>query len=200
MPMTRQVGQAAANSYRTAAREANGSMEWQRLRAEYQRLRREFVSCGLDLSYTMATFAALDPRDEEFRLKCRNMGRKGYSAVLRLMAGDLACTAGPEIEAKINRLRAVLGGQERPLELVPPTRTSEPVPQPDARPDAILTRRELEVLRCIAQGCSTKQAAGNLGITFKTAACHRYRIMEKLGIHETASLVRYAIRSGLVPA
>jgi DNA-binding CsgD family transcriptional regulator len=199
MPITRQIGQAAANSYRTAG-EANGGMEWRRLRAEYQRLRREFVSCGLDLSYTMATFSGLDPSDEEFRLKCRNMGRKGYSAVLRLMAGDRACTAGPEIEAKINRLRAVLGGQERPLEFVPPARTSEPVPRPDARPDTILTHRELEVLRCIAQGCSTKQAAGNLGITFKTAACHRYRIMEKLGIHETASLVRYAIRSGLVPA
>jgi len=63
-----------------------------------------------------------------------------------------------------------------------------------------LTRRETEVLRYIAQGHSTKQVAVLLGITFKTAACHRYRVMDKLGIHETANLVRYAIRQGMVEA
>jgi DNA-binding NarL/FixJ family response regulator len=63
-----------------------------------------------------------------------------------------------------------------------------------------LTRREMEVLKYIAAGYSTKQVAGLLGITFKTAACHRYRVMDKLGIHETASLVRYAIRHGMIPA
>ena len=64
----------------------------------------------------------------------------------------------------------------------------------------VLTKREVEVLRAIAQGHSTKQVAGLLGITFKTAACHRYRIMGKLGIHDAVSLVRYAIRNGLISA
>jgi DNA-binding CsgD family transcriptional regulator len=63
-----------------------------------------------------------------------------------------------------------------------------------------LTPREVEVLTRIAEGHSTKQIAGMLGITFKTAACHRYRVMDKLDIHETASLVRYAIREGMVAA
>jgi DNA-binding NarL/FixJ family response regulator len=67
----------------------------------------------------------------------------------------------------------------------------------ELRPD-VLTNRETEVLKCIAEGHSTKQVAGMLGITFNTAACHRYRIMDKLGIHETAALVRYAIRNGLI--
>jgi DNA-binding NarL/FixJ family response regulator len=67
-----------------------------------------------------------------------------------------------------------------------------------AEPVEPLTRREQEVLRCIAEGSSTKQTAARLGITFKTAACHRHRIMQKLGVHETTSLVRFAIRSGLV--
>ena len=61
-----------------------------------------------------------------------------------------------------------------------------------------LTRRELEVLRLIAEGKSTKQAAAILGMAFRTAVCHRYRIFQKLHVHETASLVRLAVRAGLV--
>jgi DNA-binding NarL/FixJ family response regulator len=61
-----------------------------------------------------------------------------------------------------------------------------------------LTPREIEVVRLIAEGCSTKEVAGRLGITFKTAVCHRTRVMQKLDIHETASLTRYAIRCGLI--
>jgi DNA-binding NarL/FixJ family response regulator len=61
-----------------------------------------------------------------------------------------------------------------------------------------LTTRERQTLRCIAEGCSTKEAAARLGIRFKTAACHRYRIMQKLGVHDTTSLVRFAIRCGIV--
>lgn len=62
---------------------------------------------------------------------------------------------------------------------------------------SILTRREREVLALIASGHSTKQIAGVLGISFKTAVSHRSRLMEKLEVHETASLVRLAIKAGL---
>jgi len=61
-----------------------------------------------------------------------------------------------------------------------------------------LTAREVMVLRLIAEGKSTKELADELGIAFKTAVCHRSRILQKLGAHETASLVRLAIRAGLV--
>jgi two-component system, NarL family, response regulator NreC len=61
-----------------------------------------------------------------------------------------------------------------------------------------LTPREREVLQLIAEGKTTKEAAAVLGVSVKTAESHRTRIMEKLEIHETASLVRYAIRRGLV--
>ena len=63
---------------------------------------------------------------------------------------------------------------------------------------ASLTPRERDILRCIAEGCSTKATAERLGIRFKTAACHRYRVMQKLGVHETTALVRIAIRSGII--
>ena len=63
-----------------------------------------------------------------------------------------------------------------------------------------LTERERQVLVLIAQGKSTKQTASQLGISYKTADSHRSRILEKLGVHETASMVRYAIRAGLIEA
>jgi PAS domain S-box-containing protein len=61
-----------------------------------------------------------------------------------------------------------------------------------------LTERERQVLVLIAQGKSTKETASQLGISYKTADSHRSRILEKLGVHETASMVRYAIRAGLI--
>ncbi len=68
----------------------------------------------------------------------------------------------------------------------------------DAAAESELTVREREVLQLIAEGHRTKQVAVRLGISTKTAESHRTRIMAKLDIHETAGLVRYAIRNGLV--
>lgn len=65
-------------------------------------------------------------------------------------------------------------------------------------PSDPLTAREREVLQLIAEGKTTKEVASLLGISVKTAESHRTRLMEKLGVHETASLVRYALRRGLV--
>ena len=62
----------------------------------------------------------------------------------------------------------------------------------------ILSSREREVIELVAQGKSTKQIAAILGISVKTAGFHRDRLMKKLHIHETAGLVRYAIRHGIV--
>lgn len=61
-----------------------------------------------------------------------------------------------------------------------------------------LTARERQVLQLIAEGKSTKDTASLLGISVKTAESHRMRLMQKLDIHETASLVRYAVRRGIV--
>jgi DNA-binding NarL/FixJ family response regulator len=60
-----------------------------------------------------------------------------------------------------------------------------------------LTPREIEILKLIAAGLSTKEIAVSLGISFKTAACHRSRLMDKLGIHEIANLTRYAVRRAM---
>jgi two-component system response regulator NreC len=61
-----------------------------------------------------------------------------------------------------------------------------------------LTPREREVLQLIAEGKTTKEIAQMLSMSAKTAESHRGRIMEKLGIHNTAGLVRYSIRHGVI--
>jgi DNA-binding NarL/FixJ family response regulator len=61
-----------------------------------------------------------------------------------------------------------------------------------------LSPREREVLQLVAEGKTTKEIGGILGVSVKTAEAHRTRIMKKLDIHATAGLVRYAIRRGLV--
>ena len=61
-----------------------------------------------------------------------------------------------------------------------------------------LSARERQVLQLIAEGKTTKEVAVTLDISVKTAETYRTRIMEKLDIHMTAGLVRYAIRKGVV--
>src|SRR5690348_5799200 len=61
-----------------------------------------------------------------------------------------------------------------------------------------LSARERQVIQLIVEGKSTREVAILLGISVKTAESHRARLMQKLDIHETAGLVRYAIRRGLV--
>ena len=68
----------------------------------------------------------------------------------------------------------------------------------DEEPKEPLTARERQILQLVAEGKTTKAIAEMLGITFKTAESHRNRIMKKLDIHQTAGLVRYAIRRGLI--
>ncbi len=61
-----------------------------------------------------------------------------------------------------------------------------------------LTTRELEILQFIVHGKSNKEIATVLGISANTVSVHRANIMQTLGIHNTAELVVYAIRKGLV--
>jgi DNA-binding NarL/FixJ family response regulator len=73
--------------------------------------------------------------------------------------------------------------------------TSRGEDDPDAEP---LSGRERQVLQLVAEGMSTKAIAEVLSISVKTAESHRTRIMQKLNIHDTASLVLYAIRRGII--
>jgi DNA-binding NarL/FixJ family response regulator len=64
----------------------------------------------------------------------------------------------------------------------------------------ILTEREIQVVRLIAEGLSNREIAERLSISVKTVDTHRGNIMEKLNVHNTAELIKYAIRKGIVQA
>jgi len=63
---------------------------------------------------------------------------------------------------------------------------------------AKLTSREMEVLQLIAEGKANKETAAELGIGMKTVEKHRAHLMDKLDIHDTAGLTRYAISAGII--
>ncbi|MEO8659312.1 MAG: response regulator transcription factor [Bryobacteraceae bacterium] len=65
-------------------------------------------------------------------------------------------------------------------------------------PIDMLTTREREVLQLIAEGKTNKEIANHLGLSVYTVDAHRGRIMEKLNLHSTGELVRFAVRNGLI--
>lgn len=67
-----------------------------------------------------------------------------------------------------------------------------------AKAAGVLTARELEVVQLIAEGSTNKQIGAELGISVKTVEKHRQRLMDKLSIHDTAGLTRYAIAQGII--
>lgn len=65
-------------------------------------------------------------------------------------------------------------------------------------PPELLSRREREVLAMVCSGQTNREVAGKLGLSVSTVETHRKHIIEKLDLHSTADLVRYAIRHGIV--
>jgi two-component system, NarL family, response regulator NreC len=97
----------------------------------------------------------------------------------------------------VQAIRSVAGGA---LYLSPGISSAAVQHRAEAPVSARLSVRERQVLQLVAEGDSTKKIAARLGISAKTVESHRCKLMRKLDIHETAGLVRYAIRSGLTPA
>ncbi|MFL5303274.1 MAG: response regulator [Anaeromyxobacteraceae bacterium] len=109
----------------------------------------------------------------------KNADRSELELALRAVArGDTWLS--PAISRSVAAAYA-RGGQSRP-----------------AGPFEVLSPRQREVLQLIAEGLSTKEIASRLDLGVKTVETHRAELMERLGIHGVAGLVRYAIRVGLV--
>jgi DNA-binding NarL/FixJ family response regulator len=77
---------------------------------------------------------------------------------------------------------------------VNPSRSSSPI-----QALSVLTPREIEVLKLVAEGCTSQEIADRLVLSVKTVQAHRANIMEKLGLRDVAHLVRFAIHHGLIP-
>ena len=185
-----------------------GLIHLRNLRSQAERLILDSLESRLDLSLTIASFVQAAPHNDALRGACRRSAELGYHSVLKCLANRrFGEQVSAKLQPRLERLRLCLEVLELDAEEgVGEAESHSPVRKPpaaatDHRPTRLmsaLTNREVEVLRCIAQGHSTKEIAYRMGISFKTAACHRYRVMEKLDIHETANLVRYAIRQGLI--
>ena len=68
----------------------------------------------------------------------------------------------------------------------------------DASPAAKLTPRQREILQLLAEGRSAKEVAGALGISSRTVEFHKYQMMESLQVHNSAELIHFAIKQGIV--
>ncbi len=98
-------------------------------------------------------------------------------------------------------IKAVLKGQTylTPLITKPVLDSMLPSAHPELKDSPImLTPRQREVLQLVGEGKSTKEVAVLLNVSVKTVEFHKARIMEQLGLHSTASLIKYAIAEGLV--
>jgi DNA-binding NarL/FixJ family response regulator len=89
----------------------------------------------------------------------------------------------------------------------PPTPQQAPATQLSTRKGqrlahelAILTPREMEVLKLVAEGYTNQQIADHLVLSIKTVQAHRANVMEKLELHDITHLVRFAIHHGLIPS
>jgi DNA-binding NarL/FixJ family response regulator len=126
--------------------------------------------------------------EEEYVLPVVRAGAAGYlvkdSAVAELLAAVRALHAGQGYFGP-QAARALAEGWQHPH-----------LASDD--PFAALTPREREVFSLAIEGRTTKEIARALGIRAKTAENHRGRLMEKLGVHNSAELVRFAARHGLL--
>lgn len=128
----------------------------------------------------------LTMHDDESRVaEALRAGARGY--VLKTQAADelmeavrTVAVGGTYMSPKISRMvaNAYLSGTDM---------SADP-----------LTLRERTVLQMIADGNTTRQIAETLNVRVKTAESYRTRVMEKLDIHDTAGLVRYAVRRGVI--
>jgi two-component system response regulator NreC len=123
--------------------------------------------------------------DDRYVLEAVRLGVKGY-VVKSQAPTDL-----------VRAIHEVLNGMMYLSPRVSRTVVQAYLAKSELPPDP-LTPREREVLQLVAAGKTTKEVAGLLGISVKTAESHRTHIMQKLDASNTAGVVRYAIRQGLI--
>lgn len=97
-------------------------------------------------------------------------------------------------------IREVMAGRRYITPLIPRTtlEVARPGQQGENVRGAELSARQKQVLQLIAQGRTAKEIAGILHLSVKTAEFHKYNIMRKLGLHNTAELTKYAMQKGLI--
>jgi DNA-binding NarL/FixJ family response regulator len=106
-------------------------------------------------------------------------------------------SAATELEIAV---RAVARGETYLSPAVSKQLVGDYIRRTSRAPDSLeaLTPRQREILQLVAEGYTSKAIAQRLGLSYRTVESHRSQIMERLGVHDLAGLVKYAVRIGLV--
>jgi DNA-binding NarL/FixJ family response regulator len=129
--------------------------------------------------------------DDAYVQEATNAGAKGF--VLKQVSSHVVCEAIREVQKGKIYFCPTVAKRFRHLKPQALDRTGL------LKKKAVqLTSREMEVLQLIAEGKANKETAAELGIGMKTVEKHREHLMEKLDIHDTAGLTRYAISAGII--
>jgi len=126
--------------------------------------------------------------DHELVARCLEAGASGYvlkDVPVAQLAYAVEAVAAGQRYLSPTAVETMIDHRGQPIE---PTRSNFD----------LLTAREREVLKLLADGLSTREVASRLGRSIKTAEAHKYNLMHKLGVHHRAGLVKYAIAHRLV--
>lgn len=140
-------------------------------------------------------------QDQEYFFEMLAAGATGYltkQAAAEELVAAIRCVAEGNVYLQPTLARWLLEDYRRllsqaPIETRPPSAISS-----QAAGLSVLSRRERQVLESVAQGLTNSQIGEQLGISPKTVARHRERIMNKLQLHSSTELVKFAIRTGLI--
>ena len=138
--------------------------------------------------------------DKQFFFEMLAAGADGYvtkQVAAEELVGAIRAVAAGHVYLQPALAKWLLEDYRR-LAAVAPGHEDEVVADADREGIGTLSRREIQVLQAVADGMSNFEIGDELGISHKTVARHRERIMSKLDIHSTAKLVKFAIRSGLI--
>jgi two-component system, NarL family, response regulator NreC len=129
--------------------------------------------------------------DEDYLSECVEMGAHGY--ILKESPIDQLLTAIREVHRGGSYLSPRLLTR-----LVADFRQQGRDGTPRQPRFGTLTKREREILKMLAEGCSVKEIATSFDLSVKTVEAHKFNLMRKLDIHNKAQLVQYAIQKKIV--
>ncbi|MCK4727068.1 MAG: response regulator transcription factor [Anaerolineales bacterium] len=139
--------------------------------------------------------------DKQYLFQMMSAGASGYltkqSAAEELVEAIRAVAAG-NVYLQPTLARWLLEDYRRMLQGLPSDSVSTGEPTGAAKDLDVLSKREKQVLELVAEGFTNIQIGEKLGISPKTVARHRERIMKKLDLHSCTELVKFAIRTGLI--
>jgi two-component system response regulator NreC len=139
--------------------------------------------------------------DKQYLFEMLAAGASGYitkQAAAEELVAAIHAVANGNVYLLPALARWLLDDYHRLLTQSPQHATSSSSERDSGRGLEVLSERELQVLGLIAQGLTNPQIGTRLGISHKTVARHRERIMNKLDLHSSTALVKFAIRTGLI--